>query len=237
MTTARSDTLMPNTLQWRPDQGLPAQLMILLHGYGASAAGMAPLAKTLQRQFPQAVLLAPEGFDPADGGGGRQWFSLAGITESNRPERVAAVLPRLADWVRAAQKASGVGPAATALVGFSQGAILSLALAQVHDGLAGRVLAFAGRYSQLPEHAPQHTTLHFFHGGDDPVIPVAHARQALQRLGELHGDATLDIANGVGHSITQALVDCALHRLTSHIPHRTWAAALGAVQQQPGRPD
>ncbi|HJV69685.1 MAG TPA: esterase, partial [Ideonella sp.] len=102
-------------------------------------------------------------------------------------------------------------------------------LAQAEDGLAGRVLAFAGRYGTLPERALRHTTLHFFHGSDDEVIPAQHARAAMQRIAELQGDATIDIAQGVGHELPAALVDCAIDRLRTHIPHRTWAAALGAV--------
>lgn len=229
--------LMPDTLQWLPASGRPEQLMLLLHGWGASAADMAPLATALRRAFPQAALLAPEGFEPVDGGvlSGRQWFSLAGVTEDNRPDRVAAVLPRLADWVRAAQQASGVGPAATALVGFSQGAILALELAQAHDGICGRVLSFAGRYARLPEAPLAHTTLHFFHGATDTVIPAAQSRLAMQRLGELQGDATIDIASGVGHALPPVLMDCAVQRLQTHIPHRTWMAALGAVPGLAGR--
>jgi phospholipase/carboxylesterase len=201
---------------------------------------MAPLAAALRRAFPQAALLAPQGFEPVDTGlagrgladgvlAGRQWFSLQGVTEENRPDRVAAVLPRLADWVRAAQQASGVGPAATALVGFSQGAILALELAQRHDGIAGRVLSFSGRYARLPDAPLAHTSLHFFHGADDSVIPAAQSRQAMERQAALQGDATIDIANRVGHALPPVLIDCAVQRLQTHIPHRTWAAALGAV--------
>ncbi len=234
--------LMPDSLQWLPAAGRAEQLMVLLHGWGASAADMAPLAQALRQAFPQAALLAPQGFEPVDTGlSGRQWFSLAGVTEDNRPARVASVLPRLADWVRAAQQASGVGPAATALVGFSQGAILALELAQLHDGIAGRVLSFSGRYARLPTVPPAHTTLHFFHGATDTVIPAAQSRLAMERLAALQGDATIDIASGVGHAMPPALLRCAVQRLQTHIPHRTWAAALGAVpglaQRQAGDDD
>ena len=248
--------LMPDTLQWLPASGRPEQLMLLLHGWGASAADMAPLALALQAAFPQAALLAPQGFESVDGGlagrgpdagglagrgpdagglAGRQWFSLDGVTEDTRPARVAAVLPRLADWVRAAQQASGVGPAATALVGFSQGAILALELAQLHDGIAGRVLSFAGRYATLPSVPLAHTTLHFFHGATDTVIPAAQSRLAMERLAALQADATIDIASGVGHALPPVLVQCAVQRLQTHIPHRTWMAAMGAVPGLAGR--
>ena len=228
--------LMPDTLQWLPASGRPEQLMLLLHGWGASAADMAPLALALRAAFPQAALLAPQGFEPVDSGlAGRQWFSLAGVTEDTRPARVAAVLPPLADWVRAAQQASGVGPAATALVGFSQGAILALELAQLHDGIAGRVLSFAGRYATLPGVPLAHTTLHFFHGATDTVIPAAQSRLAMERLAALQADATIDIASGVGHALPPVLVQCAVQRLQTHIPHRTWMAAMGAVPGLAGR--
>ena len=222
--------LLPDTLQWLPLQGRAEQLMLLLHGWGAQAADMAPLARQLRLAFPQAALLAPQGFEPAAAAGpGRQWFSLDGITEDKHPARVDAVLPRLSAWVKAAQAATGLGPAATALVGFSQGATLALALSQAEDGLAGRVLSFAGRYVRLPTVAPQHTTLHFFHGAADAVVPVAHARQAIERLAALQGDATIDIAQGVGHALPPALGAAAIGRLQTHIPHRTWQAALGQV--------
>lgn len=224
----------PNVLQWLPAEGRPEQLMLLLHGVGDRAAGLSALAQALRRAFPQAAVLVPDGFEPFDGDplnlmGGRQWFSRQGLTDENRAERVHAVLPKLAAWVHGAQQTIGVGPAATALVGFSQGALCALELAQAEDGLAGRVLAFAGRYAMLPDHALQHTTLHLFHGGADAVIPADHARAAMKRIAELQGDATIDIAEGVGHELTAALVDCAINRLRTHIPHRTWAAALGAV--------
>ena len=160
---------------------------------------------------------------------GRMWYSIEGLTPENWPGRVADCLPPLVAWVRAQQARLGVGPAATALGGFSQGAILSLAAVLREDGLAGRVLAFGGCLVAPPAAAPQHTTVHLFHGGGDEVIPADGSRQALQWLGELEGDATLDIAEGIGHEVHPALIDCALHRLTHHIPLRTWRAALGAA--------
>jgi len=225
-------------IEWLPADGAPLQLIVLLHGVGARGADLAPLAQALRSEFPQAAVLAPAAPHPFDGGGtGRQWFSVAGVTEANRAERVAAVLPGLRRWLLATQQRLGVGPAATALGGFSQGAILALQTVLADDGIAGRVLAFSGRFVQLPDAAPRHTTLHLFHGGADPVIAASHSRQALERLGALNGDATLDIAEGVGHQLHPALIARALFRLRNHIPARTWAAALGAVPTLPSERD
>ncbi len=238
MTTAPHTAPNPDPhaahIELLPESGAPRQLMLLLHGVGANAANLLPLGRVLRAHFPQAAVLSLQGYDPFDGmphdGSARQWFSIRGNVEAERPARVAAVLPRLVADIRAHQARLGVGEAATALVGFSQGTILSLEAIAAHDGLAGRVLAFSGRYATLPEQAPKLTTLHFFHGSADPVIPVRHAKDAMQHLAQLEGsDATLDIAEGIGHELDAALLDCALHRLTHHIPMRTWQAALGGV--------
>ncbi|MBL8361078.1 MAG: esterase [Rubrivivax sp.] len=222
------------SLTWLPGQGSPEQLVLLLHGWASEPKALAPLALALREEFPQAAVVAPMSSIAADmPRRGRQWYSIEGLTPAVWPERVAGVLPMLHDWVREQQQLHGVGPAATALGGFSQGAILALALATQHDGLCGRVLAFGGCFARPPAAAPRHTTLHFFHGGADDIIVADRARTAIAHLGALQGDATIDIAEGIGHEVHPALIDCALHRLRNHIPMRTWREALGALPARP----
>ncbi len=203
------------------------QLFILLHGWGAEAADLLPLAETLGTAFPEAALLIPQGTYPLDGrDSGRQWFSVQGMTEDNGARRVAEALPALHALVRQAQERFGILQPDTALVGFSQGAIMALAFSSAYDGGVGRVLAFAGRYATLPDKAPELTTLHLLHGANDPVIPVEHAHAAYARLSALGGDATLDVASSVGHAIPAELADRAVYRLQTCIPLRTWKRAL-----------
>lgn len=221
----------PEDLEFLPAQGEPLQLMVLLHGVGSQPAHLRPLADVLRRQFPQAAVLVPAGFEPFDAGpvAGHQWFSVRGIDEDQRVERVARSLPALLARIRAEQARLGVEARATALFGFSQGAIMALEAVQADPALAGRVLAFSGRYARLPEQAPPETTIHLFHGSADPVIDAAHSRAAMQHLSGLSaGDATLDLAEGVGHELHAALVDRALHRLTHHVPLRLWQAAMAS---------
>lgn len=220
-------------IEWLPAEGPPAQLILLLHGWRSEATALLPLAQALRSQFPQAAIVAPD--SPQRYAGRphqRLWYSIEGLTPANWPGRVAECLPGLEAWVRAMQARHGVGEAATALGGFSQGAILALALAMAHDGMAGRVLAFGGCLTAEPATAPQRTTLHLLHGGTDEVIPADGSRQALAWLAALDGDATLDVAEGVGHELHPALIDCALWQLTHHVPQRTWREALGAVPAQ-----
>lgn len=210
-----------------PATGTAKQLFILLHGVGSKPSDLVPLAHQLKAAFPGAGFLLPEGTHPFDGGGnGRQWFSISGVSEENRISRVAEAMPGLHALVKQAQLRCNVLQSDTALVGFSQGAIMAMEFSVVHDGVVGRVLAFSGRFAQLPEKAPELTTLHLLHGEDDPVIPVFHAEAAFARLMELDGDATLDMAATVGHEIHAALADRAIHRLQTCIPLRSWKKVL-----------
>jgi phospholipase/carboxylesterase len=66
------------------------------------------------------------------------------------------------------------------------------------------------------------------------VIPVDGLQADPGAPGALQGDATIDIAHGVGHELHPALIERALFRLRNHIPLRTWRAALGAGRAAPG---
>lgn len=224
-------------IEWLP-AAPPEQLVVLLHGGSASGAAMAPLAQALRAEFPRAALLAPDAPLPAERGAHddapgrpcRQWFDPVDLQDPARaPRIVAAVLPPLWGWLRATQQRLGVAAPATAIAGFAQGAVLALETAVAQDGIAGRVLAFSGRFAATPARAPQLTTVHLLHGGDDAVIPPRWARHALRTLGSLGGDATLDIADGVQHELHPVLIGRALFQLRNHIPARTWAEALGAA--------
>ncbi|MEO7622450.1 MAG: esterase [Gallionella sp.] len=206
------------------------QLFILLHGIGAQPSDLVPLAIKLKATFPDAAYLVPQGNYPFEGGNkGRQWFSVRGVTEDNRVARVAETLPMLQQLVRNAQHRYKTLQSDTALVGFSQGAIMVLEFSVAHDGQVGRVLAFSGRFAKLPEKAPELTTLHLLHGEDDKVISVAHASAGYARLMQLQGDATLDVASSVSHEIHAALAERAIHRLQTCIPLRSWKQALNSA--------
>ena len=64
-------------------------LVILLHGVGATGADLAATGDALLDFLPDAVFASPDAPNPFDGGGvGRQWFSVLGINAFNRAQRV-----------------------------------------------------------------------------------------------------------------------------------------------------
>jgi phospholipase/carboxylesterase len=201
-----------------------SQLFLLFHGVGASAAGLAPLGQRLAEAFPQAAVVSvPSPFE-SDLGAGRQWFSVRGVTEENRGERVAAAMPPFERTVHEWQRRFKVDAAGTTLVGFSQGAIMSLESARLGKALAGRVVSIAGRFAYSPDTAPQ-CTVHFIHGQDDAVIPCRFAVDAAERLAALGADVTTDVLSFAGHQITPAMANAMLLRLRAPEPRQPASAA------------
>jgi phospholipase/carboxylesterase len=213
-----------------------AQLFLLFHGVGANPQGMRPLALQLAARFPQSMVVcvaSPEPFDHAMGrSGAYQWFSVTGVTEVNRLGRVAQAMPGFEATVAHWQQVARVQAAATALVGFSQGAIMALESTKLAAPIAGRVLALGGRFAALPQQAPVGSVVvHLFHGQADPVMPFALAVQAARQLEALGCDVTADVLPDIGHEVHPAMVERLLERLSSHVPRHLWEGAEAAVAQ------
>ncbi|TCT10408.1 esterase [Paralcaligenes ureilyticus] len=218
----------PDPLIFSPEQGKPQQLFVLLHGEAAGPQQLLPLAQAIKKVFANALVVLPCG--PVRlGDNAYHWLESGDLGEARLAAGVARALPDLITQIRRLQAQYGLSNEQTALAGFSYGATMVLEASVQHADLAGRVLAFSGRYASLPEMAPAATTLHLLHGADDTLIPVSHARAAHARLAELRGDATLDIASTVGHELHVALIDQAIYRLQTCVPLRRWEAALGEL--------
>ena len=65
------------------------QLALLFHGVGSSATGLVPLGQAIAQAHPKAMVVSVEAPHASTLGAGREWFSVVGITEQNRPERIA----------------------------------------------------------------------------------------------------------------------------------------------------
>ncbi|WP_330982986.1 MULTISPECIES: esterase [Enterobacterales] len=207
------------------------QLLLLFHGVGDNPVAMGQIGSWFAPLFSQALIVSIGGIEPC-GPTGRQWFSVQGVTEENRQQRVDAAMPAFIDTVRYWQKESGVSPLATALIGFSQGSIMSLESTKAAPDLASRIIAFNGRFATLPTKASISTTVHLIHGGDDRVIDLAHAVSAQETLLEVGGDATLDIVDDLGHAIDDRSMQFALDHLRYTVPKHYFDEALSGSKPQ-----
>jgi phospholipase/carboxylesterase len=183
----------------RPRQA--ARLVLLFHGVGSSAADLVPLGEAVAQAAPEAMVVSVDAAHPSTLGRGREWFSVVGVTEENRPARIAAAMPDFLQAVAHWQHESGLAPGATVLVGFSQGAIMSLEATQADAAPAARVIALAGRFAQGVRRAPAGVRIYLVHGEQDGVVPTRFSVDAARALQALGAEATLDLLPGLGHGI------------------------------------
>jgi len=181
-------------------------LIIMLHGVGSSGNDLVPLGQGWRPELPDTAFAAPDAPFPFEHGAGYQWFSIAGVTEGNRPERVAraraafdAVLLRLM-----ADHGLADRPQRVVLVGFSQGSIMALdALASGRWPVAG-VVAFSGRLSSpLPLTPSPGVPVLLIHGEQDSVINPLETQRAAASLQKLGVAAQAVILPGLGHSVSK----------------------------------
>ena len=228
----------PRAIVSLPAQGKTELLFLLFHGVGGQAANMAPLAAALRGQYPQAALVSlngPEVFDgmpAASGIGGFQWFSVNGITDVNRCERVDAAMTDFVARIRTWAAHFALDWPMVALAGFSQGAIMALEAVQAAPQLAGRVIAVGSRYASVPQRAPRDVCIHLLHGTADAVLPYRLAVDAANALIAEGADVTADVLPGIGHELHPKLVDKAMEQLRTFIPARLWREAVVAAAEQ-----
>ncbi len=162
------------------------KLIILLHGVGSSGADLEGLGYFFQQVMPDIEFASPDGSAAFDGGGeGYQWFSLAGITETLRTERIVAARADFDAIIDNILKQHDIvaGRDKVMLLGFSQGSIMALdALVTARFPLAG-VVAFSGRLSSPKPYQPSaNVPVLLVHGMADPVIPWAESESAAAAL-------------------------------------------------------
>jgi predicted esterase len=189
--------------------------MILVHGRGASATDILALVPELAQ--PEFTYLAPQAAD-------RAWYPNRFLDPlpSNEPW-LSSALTVLFDVLTRVHKA-GIPAERTILLGFSQGACLTLEFAARQAHQYGGIVGLSGGLIG-PDGTPRDYTgslagTPIFLGCSDvdPHIPAArvyHTADVLKRLG---GKVTLQLYPGMDHSISQAEID-AVRSMMSNLVH------------------
>jgi phospholipase/carboxylesterase len=204
--------------------GRTKSLVILLHGYGADGNDLFGLSGPLAQHLPDTAFRSPNApercrVNPM----GYQWFPISWLDGSAASEmeasfrRSAEILDR---YITEAMAEEGVGPAQTALVGFSQGTMMSLHVApRRREPLAG-IIGFSGRLhagDNLKQEAISKPPVLLVHGDQDEMIPVAALAEAKSALTDAGFRVRSHISRGIGHGIAPDGLGLALGFLAEHL--------------------
>lgn len=206
----------------------PAQaksLVFLLHGYGADGNDLLGLADVLAPHLPHSAFIAPDAPEPCRGSPmGRQWFPipwLDGSSEVDAGEGLAQAADDLNAFLDAQMKVEGLGPAAVALIGFSQGAMMSLHVAPRRPHALAGIVAISGRLlgpERLAAEAKVKPSVLLIHGDQDPVVPFADMGAAGNALTAAGFEVWGHVMRGTGHGIAPDGLGAALGFLSERLP-------------------
>lgn len=166
-------------------------LLILLHGYGSNEEDLFSFAGELPDDLIIVSARAPQTL----GFGSYSWYTIHFNSPqgkfSDMPEAITA-RETIAVFIDEVQQKYGVAPEKTFLLGFSQGTILSYAIAFNYPEKAQKIIALSGYVNSelLPEdlNSMDYSKLDFYisHGSVDQVIPVEWANKAPKFLDQLN---------------------------------------------------
>ncbi|HUK59298.1 MAG TPA: prolyl oligopeptidase family serine peptidase [Stellaceae bacterium] len=192
----------------RPANGAaPKKLVVLLHGLGADGSDLIGLAPYWAALLPDAEFLSPDAPFPCDMGPyGRQWFSVQNRTPETALAGARAAAPILDAFLDDALAKRGLDGGELALVGFSQGAMMSLFVGFRRAKAPAAIVAYSGALiapQLLGAEMRSKPPVLVIHGDADPVVPPSMLPAAVSAL-KANGVAVEELMRpGLGHSIDE----------------------------------
>jgi predicted esterase len=188
--------------------------MVMVHGRGATADSILTLAPALDT--PGFAYLAPQA-------GGNTWYPqtfLAPI-QSNEPG-ITSGMQAIED-VLSQVTAAGIPRERTILLGFSQGACLTLDFAARNASRYGGIAGLSGGLigpDGTPRDYPgslEGTPMFLGCSDVDPHIPAQRVRETAEVMRRLGGQVTMRLYPGMGHLINEDEID-AVRRMMIAVP-------------------
>jgi len=187
--------------------GKPKQLVVLLHGYGSNGDDLIGLAPFFAQALPDAEFLSPNAPFPCEiAPFGFQWFGF----EDRTPEMLlggaqlaAQILDRFLDTELAKR---GLADRDLALVGFSQGTMMSLHVGPRRPNKVAGILGFSGSLiapQLLASELKSTPSIFLVHGTADQVVPYPSLAQAEKALRDAGLRVETESRPGLVHSIDQ----------------------------------
>jgi len=183
----------------------PKQLVILLHGLGADGNDLIGLAPYWAPLLPDAEFLSPNAPFPCDMAPfGYQWMSARDPAPEARLAGARAAASILNDFIDESLEARSLSDSDLALVGFSQGTMMSLFVGPRRERQLAGIVGFSGRLiapQLLNEEISSRPPILLIHGTDDPMVPYSSMPEAEGALRAAGVSVETLTCSGIGHSI------------------------------------
>ena len=176
--------------------------IILIHGYGSHADDLFSFAPYLPKDHTVIAIQAPLEMGPNS----YAWYPLQ-MDPSGAPtsevEAAWNAVQLIVDTVDELIKIHKLDADDISLLGFSQGAILSWAIAYHHSDRIRRIIALSGMvHESVDSSSPPNFIAYSSHGIKDQVIPISLPRTTILPLSNVHEAITYHEFED-GHNVSQ----------------------------------
>ena len=195
-----------------PTSGQVKRLVVFLHGYGADGNDLIDIGRAWQSLLPDTAFVSPHAPRPCgQSPQGREWFPLTFRNPDERWLGVNAAAPALNQFLDSELTRRKLPASALALVGFSQGTMMSLHAGLRRAAAPAAIVGYSGMLV-LPNDGPPEAIASevtsrppvlLIHGDQDELIPVQALLMGSQALAALEVPVEWHISPGVGHGIDQ----------------------------------
>ncbi len=185
-----------------------SKLVILLHGLGANGDDLYGLVPHFAKAMPDVHFSCPNAPYPCDMAPyGLQWFSLMDRSEEKILEGVKNAAPILNQFIDSKKQELGLEDEDVALLGFSQGTMLSLYAAFRRERPLAGVLGYSGALVAphlLKDEMKSAPDICLVHGEDDDIVPFEAFKDAMSVLQTMQLPVAGYSREGLGHGIDPA---------------------------------
>ena len=164
----------------------PQQVIVLCHGYGGDGKDISTLAINWQRFLPEAIFLCPNAPEIcAVNPQGYQWFDLSSDKEELILEKSLIVEEKLNTFIDQILNNFQLEPNNLALVGFSQGCMMSIQIALKKKKQISCLIGYSGKVinqKHLSDNINSKPKIFLMHGANDTIVPPTHLLEAKEYL-------------------------------------------------------
>ncbi len=191
--------------------GKPDALVVLLHGYGSNGADLISLAPHWAKALPGAAFVSPNAIEPVpQAPGGYQWFPISNLEPHSMEQGARRAAQSVDRFIDRELERAGLDESRLALVGFSQGTMMSLYVGLRRQRQVAAILGYSGVLvagQKLREEMRSKPPVLLVHGDRDPMIPIKALFDSAEGLAAVGHGAQWHVSYGVPHSIGQDGLD------------------------------
>tara|TARA_Y100000590_G_scaffold405349_1_gene493582 strand:+ start:398 stop:1054 length:657 start_codon:yes stop_codon:yes gene_type:complete len=168
----------------------PRQAIVLCHGYGGDGKDISALAMNWQRFLPDAIFLCPNAPEVCSiNPQGYQWFDLTSEKEEIILEKSLIAEEKLSTFLDQVFDNFQLKPNNLALVGFSQGCMISIQVGLKKGEQINCLIGYSGKVinqKHLSANINSKPKIFLMHGENDTIVSPTHLLEAKEYL-KKHG--------------------------------------------------